>query len=115
MLHHLAREVVEQIGVGEVVDVVEIHQRVDDVVLRALLLEPNFGGQGILLVGAQVMDDDLAFTRLEVELAHVQLEGVEPRRDLASRHHRDARDVDGLLHHDFGGLRHHDGQIKCGD
>ncbi len=31
VLHHLAREVVEQVGVGEVVDVVEVHQRVDDV------------------------------------------------------------------------------------
>ena len=43
---------------------------------------------------------------------HVQLEGVEARRDLASRHHCDARDVDGLLHHDLGGLGYHFGQIN---
>ncbi|MNP60906.1 hypothetical protein D3C76_1560350 [compost metagenome] len=44
VLHHLACEIVEQVGVGEVVDVVEVHQRVDDVVFRALLLEPDLGG-----------------------------------------------------------------------
>ncbi|CRQ43451.1 hypothetical protein PAERUG_E3_London_17_VIM_2_03_09_06322 [Pseudomonas aeruginosa] len=115
VLHHLACEVVEEVGVGEVVDVIEVHQRVDDVVLRALLLESDLGGQGELLVGAQHLPDDLALAWLEMKLAHIQLEGVEARRDLASRYHRDARDVDGLLHHDLGGLRHHGGQVKCGD
>jgi hypothetical protein len=37
---------------------------------------------------------------------------MEARRDLASRYHGDARDVDGLLHHDLGGLRHHSGQDR---
>ncbi|EAA20322.1 hypothetical protein [Plasmodium yoelii yoelii] len=64
MPHHLAREVVEQVGVGEVVDVVEVHQRVDDVVLRALLFQADFRRQRELLVGAQHLADDLALARL---------------------------------------------------
>jgi hypothetical protein len=58
VLHHLAREVVEQIGMGEVVDIIEVHQCVDDVVLGALLLEADLGCQRVLLVGVQVMDHD---------------------------------------------------------
>ena len=33
VLHHLPRQVVEQFGLGEIVDVVIIHQGVDDVIL----------------------------------------------------------------------------------
>ena len=33
MLHHLPRQFVEQFGLGEIVDVVIIHQGVDDVIL----------------------------------------------------------------------------------
>ena len=57
------------------------------------------------------MDDDLALARLEMQPAHVQREGMEPNRHLAGRHHGDARNVDGPLHDDLGGLRHHGRQI----
>ncbi|MCO1451126.1 hypothetical protein L0Z44_30070 [Burkholderia multivorans] len=41
VLHRLACEVVEEVGVGEVVDVVEVHQRVDDVVSGRCSLSPT--------------------------------------------------------------------------
>lgn len=52
MLHQLPCEVVEQIGVGEVVDIIKVHQCMDDVVLRPGFLQTDFRRQGELLVEA---------------------------------------------------------------
>ena len=110
--HHLARQVIEQVGVGEVVDVVEVHQRVDDVVLRALFFQADFRRQRKLFVGAQHLADDLALARLQAKLAHVQQERAKAGRDLTLGYNGNARDVDSLLHHDLGGLGYHFGQIN---
>ena len=50
VLHHLPRQFVQQCRLGEIVNVVVIHQGVDDVILRALLPVAAFRRYVLLFV-----------------------------------------------------------------
>ena len=56
VLHHLPRQVVEQCGLGEIVDVVVIHQLPHDVILRALLGDAALDRQPRLFVAMQPLN-----------------------------------------------------------
>ena len=43
----------------------------------------------------------------------IQRKSVKPGGDLPFRHNEDSRNVDALLHHQLGGLRHHGGNIRA--
>ena len=64
--YRLTGQVVEQLGLREVVDVVVVDQLLDDVVLEALLPDARFTAHGELMVRAQLLADDLPLPRLKV-------------------------------------------------
>lgn len=51
MMHLLPCQVIEKISMSEVVDIIKVHQGVDDVVLQPSLLQTDFRRQSKLLVG----------------------------------------------------------------
>ncbi|MNQ84954.1 hypothetical protein D3C85_1001000 [compost metagenome] len=104
MSDHLTCQVVKQLGMAEVIDIIEIHQGMDDVILQACLLDASLGRQGELLIGAQHLAHDFPRARLQVQACYIQLEWMKTGRDFTFGHHCYARYIDALINHNFRGF-----------
>jgi len=94
-----------------VVDVVEVDQRMDDVIFQPALSPPASRRQRELLVRTQRLADQRPVLRLQVQAGHVQGERPESTGHFTFGHHGNARNVDGLAHQRLRRTPDHIGKI----
>ena len=103
MSDQLACKVIQQVGVFVVADVIKINESPNEIILEPLLrLHPSTKTQRLLLMSPKMLDQQIPFDWLVVDVRAIQGKGMKAGGHLTLRHDKNSWNIDRLLHNEFG-------------
>ena len=86
-------------------DIIEVYKAAHEIILETLLLGTSVTkAHGLLLVRAQMLDEQVSVDWLVVDTRSIELKRMEAGAHLALRYYKNARNINGLLHNETGSL-----------